>query len=104
MMIKYPHDSENHRPVFRSRGPGFEVSWWRLAVTLYWWLSWFIATKGVAFFHISFKTWWEEVRAADDAGISHVSDYSTEFATSLLSNAEICNNWLKGFYITVGGI
>ena len=47
MMIKSIHDIQNHSTGFEERGPGFEVSFWRLDVTLYWWLSWFFAKKVV---------------------------------------------------------
>ena len=79
MMIKYLHYSWNHKTVFGRRGAIFEVIWCRLAVPLSWWISWSVATKGVEFIHLYYKTWWEEFRAKDDSGISLVSNPSTEF-------------------------
>ena len=57
--------------------------------------------KGVALIHISSNNWWDYFRARDDSGISLVSNPSTEFADTLLSHADICNNWLVDFYIIV---
>ena len=92
MMNKSPHDIWNHRTGFGRRGPGFEVRFWRLDVSLSWWISWFITMKSVELVHIYSKNWWEEVRATDDAGISLVSNYLTEFTNNILSNVGICNN------------
>ena len=92
MMIKSTHDSQNHRTIFGRRSPGFELNLWRLAVTLSWWISWFITMKEVELVNIYYKTWWEEVRDKDDSGISLMYNYSTESANSILSNAESCNN------------
>ena len=102
-MIKSTHDSWNHITGFGRRGPGFEVSFWRLAVPLYWWLSCLITMKDVELINISYKTWWEELRYTYDSGISLVSNTSTEFANTLLSHAEICNKRLKICCINVGG-
>ena len=104
IMIKSHHNIWNQKNGFWKRGPGFEVRFWRLAVTLYWWLSWFITTKGVEFVHLSSKTWWEEVRATDNLGISLVSNYFTEYANNLLSNVNIYNKCLYDFCIIVDGI
>ena len=92
MMIKSPFGSLNHRNGFGRRGPVFEVIWWRLDVTLYWWISWFITMEGVELVHLSSKTWWEEVRATDNTGINLVSNYSTEFINNILYYTEIFNN------------
>ena len=59
MMIKSPRDSLNHRAGVGIRGYLFEFSFWRLDVPLYWWLSWFITTKGVELIRLYSKTWWE---------------------------------------------
>ena len=59
---------------------------WRLDVTLSWWISWFITMKGVEMIHIFSKTWWEGLWATDDAGISLVFNTSTSFANTLLSD------------------
>ena len=59
IMIKSPHDSLNNRAVVGRRGPGFEVSFWRLAVSLSWWLIWFFAMTVIEPIHLSSKTWWE---------------------------------------------
>ena len=40
----------------------------------------------------------------DDAGISLVSNTSTEFANNFLFRTEICNNWIETCYIIVDGI
>ena len=79
-MIKSPCDSKNHRTGFGRRGPGFEVNYWRLAITLSWWINWFITTKGIGLVHIYSKNCREEVRATDDAGISLVSNYPKTFS------------------------
>ena len=83
---------------------GFEVNFWRLDITLYWCISWFITIKDVELVQISSKTWWEEVRATDDAGIILVSNPSIEFENSHMSNAESCNYWLETLCIIVGEI
>ena len=57
----------------------FEVNFWRLAITLSWWISCFITTKGIKLFSLSYQTLWEEVRTTDDVGINLVSNYSTVF-------------------------
>ena len=75
MMIKSLRDSWKHRTCFGSRGYVFEVIFWRLAVPLYWWLSWFLTMKGVEFINLSSKTWWEKFRATDDTDISLVSNH-----------------------------
>ena len=93
-VIKSPRGSWNHRDGFGRRGPGFEVSFWRLDVPFSWWFIWFFNMKGVELIHISSKTWWYKFRATYDAGISLVSNTSTSFANTLLSHAESCNNWL----------
>ena len=102
-MIKYPHDSWNPRTGFGSRGTGFKVRFWRLAVPLYWWLSWFINTKGVLLFNNFYKNLWEEFRDMYDKGITLVSNYSTAFVNSLLFSAERCNNWLESCCIIFEG-
>ena len=84
-------------------GTGFEVSCWRLAVTLSWLISWFITMKGVELIHRSYKTYWEEFMAADDAGIILVSNYFAEFSNTLLYHAKSCNNWMDIFCIIVDG-
>ena len=104
MMIKSPHDSLNHRASVGSRGPGFEVSCYRLAVLLSWWFIWFIPMKGVELIHISSKTWWEEFWTMDDSGIRFVSNTSLSFLNNFRYHAKIFNNWPEGFYISVGGI
>ena len=60
IMTKSPHDRQNHRIGFGRRGPVFEVSCCRLAVTLYWWISWSITTEGVELVHLYSKTGWEK--------------------------------------------
>ena len=55
------------------------------------------------FYNISSKTWREEVRATDDAGIIIVSNPSTEFANNILLNMQSYNNWLESCCINVGG-
>ena len=102
MMIKYPHYSWNHRDGFGRRRHGFEVSCWRFAVPLSWWISWFIAIKGVEMVHISSKNWRKEFMATDDAGIILMLNYSTEFTNNLLLKSESCNNWLESCCINVG--
>ena len=104
MMIKSPHDRQNNRTGFGRRCIRFEVNWWRLAVTISWWLSWFIATNCVELVHISHKTGWEEVRDTDYTGISLVYNSSTEFSNNLLSNAENRNDWLESCCIIFSGI
>ena len=103
MMIEYPHDSWNHRTDFGRRVPGFGVRFWRLAVPLYWWLSWFITIKVVEFIHLYSKACWEEFRATDDAGISFVSNPSTAPANNILSHVERYNNYLESWCISVDG-
>ena len=104
MIIKYPHDSWNHRAGVGRRGYGFEVRLWRLDVTLSWRFIWFFTMKGIETIHISFKTCWEEFRATDDAGISLVCNPSTSFENILLFHVESCNNWLEICCIIVDGI
>ena len=99
MMIKSPHDIWNQRTFFGRRGPVFEVRWWRLAVKLSWWISWFTTIKGIKLVHISSKTWREEVRAVDNSGIILLSNSSTAFINNLLSNAESFNNCMESFCI-----
>ena len=101
--INSPHNSWNHRPGFGGRGTGFELIFWRLDVTLSWWLSWFITMKGVALFHLYSTTWWEEVRDMDDSCIRLVYNSSTEFTNNILLNAESCNNWQGIFCINICG-
>ena len=72
MMIKSPHDSWKHRTGFGRRCPLLEASCWRLAVTLYWGIRWFVTMDGIALIHLFSQTLFEEVRATDDAGISLV--------------------------------
>ena len=60
------------------------MSCWRLAVTISWCISWFITTKGNELIRLYSKTLWEEFRAADDAGISLVSNPSTLFTSNIL--------------------
>ena len=57
MMIKCPHDSWNYRTVLGRRGPGFKVIFWRLYVTLSWWLVWLFTMKGIELIHLSSKNW-----------------------------------------------
>ena len=71
--------------------------------TISWWFIWFINMKGVEVIHLSSKTWWEEFWTTDDAGISFVSNYSTEFANTLLSHVESWNNCLQICFIIVDG-
>ena len=101
IIIKSSHDIWNHRAGFVSRGPGFEVSCWSLTVPLYWWISWLITTKGIGLVHIYSKTWWKEVRPADNSESIHVYNPSTEFVNNLLPNAEIWHNWLESCDIIV---
>ena len=103
MMIKSPHDIWNKRSGFRRICPGFEVRWWRLAVILSWWISWFITMEGVEFIYLYSKTWWKEFRAKDDVGIIIVSNPSTAFKNTLLSHVERCNNWMESFCMIVSG-
>ena len=103
MMIKYPHDSWNHRADIGRGGSGFEVSCCRLGVTLSWWFIWFFAVKGVELINLSYKTWWEEFMSMDDAGISLITNTSAEFANTLLSPVESCNNWLERWCIIFYG-
>ena len=73
-------------------------------VPLYWSFIWFFTMKGVVMIHIFSKTWWEETRATDDAGISLVSNLSTALANNLLSShGEVCNTSLERCCIIVGG-
>ena len=104
ILIKSTHDRWNHRTGFGKIGPGFEVSCWRLAVSLSWWISWLITMNEVEFIHMYFKTWWEEFRATDDAGIRLVYNPSAAFENNLLYHAEISNNCLESCYIIVGVI
>ena len=103
MMINYPYDSWNHRGGVGSRGPGFEVSWLRLAVPLYWWFIWSFTMKGFEVIHIYYNTWWDEFRGTDDAGIGLVSNPSTSFKNNLLSHVERYNKWLEIFFIIIDG-
>ena len=103
MMIKSSHDSWNNRAGFGRGGPIFEVKWWKLAVTLSWYLSWLFTSKGVEWINISSKTWWEEFRAMNDSGISLLSNPSKGFSNTLLSKVERFNNWLESCCIIVNG-
>ena len=103
-IIKSTHDSWNHRTGFGRRITVFEVSCWRLAVPLSWWISWFLTMKGVELINIYSKTWLEESRATDDSGISLVYNSSTQFTNNLLSHAESCNNCLESCCKIVDGI
>ena len=76
-MIKSTHDNRKHRTRFERRCMVFEVNCYKLAIPLSWFISWFITMKGVELFNIYSKTWWEEVRSTDDAGIRIVSNSST---------------------------
>ena len=76
----------------------------RFPVRIYWWIIWFFTMKGVELIHISYKNWWEEFRATDDAGIILVSNPSTPFENTLLYLAESFNNGLEICYIIVDGI
>ena len=58
MMIKSTCDIWNHRASVGRKGPGFEVSCCRLAVTIYWWFI-FFTMKEVEIINLSFKNWWE---------------------------------------------
>ena len=89
---------------FGRRGPIFEVSCWRLAIPLSWWISSFFTMKGVELIHLYYKTWWDAFRSTDDAGISLISNPFAAFTNTLLSHAESCNNWLESFRIIVDGI
>ena len=102
-LIKSHCDSWNPITGFGGRGPGFEVSFWRLDVLLSWCLSCLITMMGVESVHIYSKTWWGQFRVMDDAGIILVSDSSTELSNTLLSHAESLNNWLGSFCIIFGG-
>ena len=53
MMIKFLCGIWNNRTGFGRIGRGFEVSWFRLAVPLYWWLIWFFTMKFVELIHPS---------------------------------------------------
>ena len=103
MMIKSPHDRWNHSTSFGRRATVFEVNFWMLYVPLYWCISWFVTMKGVELVQISSNTCWEEIRTTDYASTSLVSNSSTAFANSLLSNAGICNKCRGGFCIIIGG-
>ena len=48
--------------------------------------------KGVELVHYSSETWWEEVRATDDAGTSPAFNYTISFVNTLLSHVECLNN------------
>ena len=50
--------------------------------------------KSVELIHISSKTWWEEFRATNDAGISLVSNPSTALLHNILSHADSWNKFL----------
>ena len=68
-----------------------------------WWTSCFITMKGAELIRLYYNTWWEEVRAIYSACIILVYNSSTVFANYLLSNVEICNNWMDSCCIIVGG-
>ena len=104
IMINYSHDSWNHRTGFGRRGPGFEVNCLRLSIPFSWCIKWFITSKGVELVHFYSKTWWEEIRAKDDSGISLVSNSFTEFGNNVLSNAKSCNKCLESCCIIVDEI
>ena len=95
MIIKFPHDSWNHRVSSGRRGPGFEVIYRMLAVPFFWWLFCFVTMKCIELIHFSPKTWWEEFWTTDDVHIRFVSNYSTTVTNNILSHAEIWNNWLE---------
>ena len=103
MMIKYPHDSWNHRSGVGRRGSGFEVILWRLNVTLSWSLIYLLSMKGFELIHLSSKIWWKEFRSTYYSGIRLVSNPSTVFANTILSHTEIWNNWLERWCIIVDG-
>ena len=59
--------------------------------------------KGSEFFHISSKTWWEEVRAAYNGGIIILPNSSTAFSNTLILNSQNWNNYMEiGCIIVVG--
>ena len=99
--IHYIYDIQNHRNSFGGRCPLFEVKCCSLAVTNSWWIKCFVTTKGVELVHISSKNFWKEVRSTDYAGVILDSNYTKSFINSLLSNANIWNNWLDIFYISL---
>ena len=102
MMIKYNHDSLNHRAGFGRRGPVFELSWWMLAFLISCWISQFITINIFQLVHLYSKTWLEEVIYKYDTGIGLIFNSSTVFANSLLSNAESYNNWMGSCCIIFG--
>ena len=101
MMIKYPHDSWNHRTGFGRRGPGFEAIFWRFSVPLFWWIGWFTVTKGIELVNLYSKTCREELMSVNNSDIILVSNYSISFANNCLSNAGILNKWLESLCIIV---
>ena len=103
VIIKSPRGSWKHRDLLGRRCPVFEVSCWRLAVPLSWWLNRLFTITGSELIHLYYKTWWAEFRAMDEAGISLVYNSSTVFANSPLSHAEICNNYRERCYIIFDG-
>ena len=103
IIIKSTHDIWNHKTGFWRKNTGFEVSCWRLALPISWWISWFITMKGVEYIHLSSKTRWEEFRATDDSVIILVYNPSTAFTNNLLYHAKICNSYLETWCIIIGG-
>ena len=103
IMIKSPHDSWNNMTGLRRRVTRFEANFRSLAFPLSWYFSWFITMKDVELVHLSSGTWWDKVRATDDAGIRLVSNSSTAFTNSLLYHAYSCNNWLESWCIIFDG-
>ena len=101
-MINFTQDIWNHMTGFGRSVQVFEVIWWKLAVPLSWWISCLIDMKGIELVHMYLKTWWEEVRATYDAGISLVYNFPTKFSNCLLYDTGKYNTRIKSLCIIVG--
>ena len=104
MVIESSHNIRNHRTGFVRRSTWFEVNFWRLAVTISWWLSCLITMKCVELVHISHKYGWEEVRFMGNVCISLLSNFYTASANMFVENTEICNDWIESCCYIFGRI
>ena len=101
MMIKSPRDSWNHRVGFGRRGPGFEVSCWRLDVPLYWWFIWFITMKCIGLINLSPKIWWGRGWTTNDAGIILLYNSSTVLPALVLPQPVMLRFTLQSFQLNL---
>ena len=89
MTIESPHDRQKHRTGLVRRGEGFVVDFWRLAVTFYWGLGWFVTMNRIEFINLYPKTGWEEVRTTNYSRVRLVSNYFIAFIDNILYNTDI---------------